>query len=330
MSGWYKQNRDVPDRAWFKEANLVQLYVAIKSLAYVTDGRYHDCIIRRGSCPTTRAELSELTGMKRMTLDRALNKLISYGEIIVKANNRFSVITVCDYDGLYTPDSLFRATDGISNGIASGNTDGITDGNTHLLTIEYKKEEYNNNLISPFSPYRTERENGDEALEIKKLYNKTFDGVLRRWDRLSADMRMKVRACISRFGRQSVDMVFDQVKHEKFSLGENDTGFIADFSFIFKLKNYEAYLGRYELRMKRKQKSQPATVPVASPSVYDEEPQPTDEEKREERRQQLLGCIRLVTENPQSLSRNMLIGAYESGELARLGIDWKPNNNLAI
>ena len=94
------------------------------------------------------------------------------------------------------------------------------------------------------------------ALEIKNLYNKTFSGILRRWDRLSADMRIKVNNCVSRYGRQSVDIVFDQVKHEKFSLGENDTGFIADFAFIFKLNNYEGYLGRYELRMKKGQKPQ--------------------------------------------------------------------------
>ena len=257
MSGWYKQQRNLSERPWFRNSQMVHLYHYLKERAYVTQGMYEGKIIRRGSCPVTRSEMSEMTGMSLRTIDRVLRSLIDCGEIIVNGNNRFSVITVCDYDTYEASESLFGSADGTTAGTTAGTTDGTAVGTTHLLTIEGRRKKEEDSLTSPYSPYKTERETRDVALEVKELYNKTFDGVLRRWDRLSAEMRIKVDTCISRFGRQSVDIVFDQVRHEKFSMGENDTGFIADFAFIFKLKNYEAYLGRSELRKKKSAQSQP-------------------------------------------------------------------------
>lgn len=254
MSGWYKQQRNLPDRAWFKEAALVQLYVTLKSLAYVTDGRYQGTIIRRGSCPTTRADLMDITGLSARTLDRCLKKLVDYNEIIVKGNNRFSMITICDYDGLELDNSLFGEADGIANGIAGGTTDGIAGGTTHLSTIEYKKED---NLITPYSPYKMERETRGVALEVKKRYNKVFDGILQPCIRLTMPTQTMVEECIRRFGMQAIDLVFEQVKAEPFSLGINKTGFVANFQYIFKPNNFQQYLERAQLRQQKKDAPQP-------------------------------------------------------------------------
>lgn len=320
MIGWYKQQRNLSERAWFKDALMVQLYAYLKERAYVTDGRHEGYVIRRGSCPITRSEMSEVTGMSARTLDRVLKKLVSYGEIIVKGNNRFSIITVCDYDGCATSDSLFGTAYGTTDGIAGGTTDGIAGGITHLSTIEYKKEEYKKNLITPYSPYKNERESEDVAFEAKRRYNSIFDGKLPPLIRLTMPTKMMVEECVRRFGRQAIDLVFEEVLATPFALGVNKTGFRANFQFIFKPNNFQQYLESAQLR-RSKQK------PTASGDSVDgasDKPQPTEEDKMEQRRQQLLGCVRLVEENPASLSRNMLVGAYHSGELAELGIEWKP------
>ena len=57
----------------------------------------------------------------------------------------------------------------------------------------------------------------DLALEVKKLYNKTFDGKLPPCLRLSTATRLQVEECLNRFGRQSVDMVFQQIRTERFA-----------------------------------------------------------------------------------------------------------------
>jgi len=251
MSGWYKQQRNLSERPWYKDSTMVHLYHFLKERAYVTEGRYEGQIIRRGSCPITRPEMSELTGMSLRTIDRVLRRLISYGEIIVRGNNRFSVVTVCDYDSYDAQESLFGSTDGITLGTTDGITLGTTDGTTHISTIEGRRKKEDNILVSPYSSYKKEGESEDVALEVKKRYNKTFAGKLPECIRLTMPTRMMVMECIRRFGMQSIDLVFEQILTEPFSLGENKTGFIARFQFIFEPKNFQAYLERANLRKRK-------------------------------------------------------------------------------
>ena len=255
MSGWWKHDRDMFSRPWAKDPKTVSLYDYLHCVAYVNDGRLHGMLIRRGSCLISRKSIMEETGLSDYEVKSRLQKLLDAGEIIVKSTNLGTIVTLCDYDSCRVAEDLFSLNTTNEPPTNHQRTTSQPPANHQPLYIKEGRIK-EDSLITPFSPYKTEREKRDEALEIKKLYNKTFDGILRRWDRLSADMTIKINTCIARYGRQSVDLVFDQVKHEKFSCGDNDTGFIADFAFIFKLTNYEAYLGRYDLRMRKGQKKQ--------------------------------------------------------------------------
>ena len=320
MSGWYKQLRNLSERPWYKDSCMVHLYHYLKERAYVTDGSYEGVIIRRGSCPTTRSEIMEATGMKYMKLDRTLRKLISYGEIIVKANSRFTIVTICDYDSCVMPESLFRTTDEISNEITDEISNEITDETTHISTIE---ERYIDNLISRKTPYKEERERRDVVLEIKKRYNKVFDGKLPPLIRLHEPTRRMVEACISKFGLQSVDRVFEQVLAEPFSLGQNKTGFIANFQYIFEPRNFQQYLERAMFRKNKQQQPEKSVGTFEIPETETQAPK-TEEEKIEEQRQRLVSMVEIVTKNPTSYCKSALMQAYNSGLLNQLGIEWKP------
>ncbi len=252
MGGWYKRQRNIPERPWFKDAKVLQLFDYLEATAYVTDGMFEGAIIRRGSCPTTRPDMMEATGLSYKEVDRCLRVLSSYGEIIVKGNYRFSIITICGYDSLGGQQTLFGTDEGTTKDTTEGTTQGTTEGTAHLLTIE---ERYKDNLITPYSPYKKERERQDVGLEVKKRYNKTFDGILQPCIRLTLPTKLMVEDCVRRFGMQSVDLVFEQIKLEPFSLGQNKTGFIANFQFIFTPKNFQQYLERAQLR--RKKQSEP-------------------------------------------------------------------------
>ena len=257
MKGWYKQTRGLSERPWFKDADCVQLYVYLKDVAYVADGKYDGRIIRRGSCPTTRPEMMEATGLSYKKVDKCLRKLTSYNEIVVKGYSKYSVVTICDYDILQASDGLFDANmerQRYDKRYDKGTADDTTKGTTPPYNIKEERIiEDNNILISPNSPYKKEREMQDLALEVKKLYNKTFDGQLPPCVRLSTATRLQVEECLRLFGRQSVDLVFQQIKTEKFSMGASNTGFIANFTFIFSPKNYQQYLERAKLRQKKQQ-----------------------------------------------------------------------------
>ena len=146
--------------------------------------------------------------------------------------------------------------------------------------------------------------------------------------RLSTSTRIAVEECLRRFGYQSVDMVFQQIKREKFHLGDNKTGFIANFSFIFTPKNYQQYLERAQLaRQKKESQPQKATVPAiqVEPQLSKEEKEAQRDQNRRETLQSLVESLKTLDHKPVWYS--ILVSAYESGELAKYGIDWKPTDN---
>ena len=249
MAVWYKRQRNIPERPWFKDGAVLQVFDYLEALAYVSDGRYKGTIIRQGSCPTTRPDIAEATGLSLKTIDRCLKKLIANGDIIVRGNGIGSVITICNYGGYDNSEGLFGTTDDTTR----DTTDDTTRDTTHLSYIE---ERSNNNLISSYSPYKNERESLDGALEVKKKYNKVFDGKLPPCIRLTMPTRLMVNECLRRFGMQAVDMVFQQILSEPFSLGQNKTGFQANFQFIFKPTEFQKYLERAQLRKKKQEQPQ--------------------------------------------------------------------------
>lgn len=251
MNGWYKQNRDLFDRGWSNDAKAVSVYVYLHCVAYTTDKKLHGQIIRRGSCLTSRKTIMEETGLSEYDVKSRLKILLEAGEIIVKYSNKGTIITVCDYECCNKPDDLFslNSSSQLPNELPSQLPNELP------TSIIYNKKEDNKNNLRINSKMERER-NKALAYEIKEQYNRTFAGRLIEWQRLSEKMIQKVNICILRYGRQSVDLVFDQILHEPFSMGENKTGFQVNFDNIFELDSYEKYLGRYKLRISRKEKPQ--------------------------------------------------------------------------
>ena len=323
MNGWIKLPRSIIDRPWFRDRDgkTLRLYIFLAVSAYSQDQEFQGVKVRRGSCPITRAQMQEGTGLSYKEVHNCLNRLQRLGELIVKGNNKFSVATIVNYEEMKFQNSLFSE---------QGNNHGTTteqqgEQPRNTTPINNKNIEYrNNNLISLNKPYKKERENNSVAYEIKKLYNTTFNGILPPCLRLSTLMRLSCEECISRFGRQSVDIVFEQIRKEPFSMGKgkNRTGFIADFTFIFTPINYQKYLERATLRRQK------AIAPQAITAQPQQNEQPlSKEEKAQRRRQEIIEMVAAVSKDPesyQSYRAKAVMGLYQSGELQRLGITLPP------
>lgn len=244
-SGWYKQQRDLFDRPWAKDAKMVAVYAYLHCCAYVQTGKLHGHLIRRGSCMTSRAAIMEATGLTEQEVKSRMKKLSAFGEIIVKPSNKGNIVTVCDYDSCNEIEDLFSLA--ASNEDTGKDTNEDTTQEPTYIYKRNKKEEY----ISTYSPYN-ERERRTMIKEIQAKYNMMFEGRLPAYTKLYLATQLKVEECIRRFGRASVDLVLEQVDKEPFSLGQNKTGFIANFQFIFEPSEFQKYLERAQLRLKKK------------------------------------------------------------------------------
>ena len=145
MSGWYKHSRNLFERPWAKDAKMVAVYEYLHCAAYVNDGMLHGQLIRRGSCLTSRMSIMDATGLSAQEVRSRMQKLLEYGEVIVKATNIGTIVTN------HQP-------------------------TTNQQPALYIKEDKNNNNIlrSRYTPSKKRESNKELALEIKAIYNKSL------------------------------------------------------------------------------------------------------------------------------------------------------------
>lgn len=304
MSGWYKQWRDIFDRKWAKDPKMVAVYVYLHTRAYVYRGDWHGQTIERGSCPTSRSAIMEGTGLTEQEVKSRMQKLVDYGEIIIKSSNHGTIVTVCDYDVYEVQEDLFGFES--SSQHPANNPAGNQQG-----TSLYKKEGRikEDNLINPFSLYKNERERKMMVKEIQKKYNEMFEGQLPPYMKMYLPTQLKVEECVRRFGRASVDLVLEQVSMEPFSMGHNKTGFRASFQHIFEPSEFQKYLERAQLRLKKESKptgksSGSAIVAIQEPIATRQAPDDYEREMRAAAAKGNAHAMRLVEQWDKDNERN--------------------------
>ena len=98
MAGWIKLHRKMVDWEWYTDAKVFRLFIHLILTVNYEYSRYRGHLIPRGSRVFGRLKLSEETGLSEQELRTALDKLKSTSEITIKSTNKFSIVTVCNYD----------------------------------------------------------------------------------------------------------------------------------------------------------------------------------------------------------------------------------------
>lgn len=96
--GWVKIHRKFQEWEWYDKSEMVHLFLHLLLSANVSDKQWHGMEIRRGQLVTSYESLRERTGLSVRTLRTCLEKLEQTGEITRKATNKFSIVTVCNYE----------------------------------------------------------------------------------------------------------------------------------------------------------------------------------------------------------------------------------------
>ena len=96
--GWVKIHRKFQEWEWYDKSEMVHLFLHLLLSANVSDRQWHGMVIKRGQLVTSYESLRERTGLSVRTLRTCLEKLEQTGEITRKATNKFSLLTVCNYE----------------------------------------------------------------------------------------------------------------------------------------------------------------------------------------------------------------------------------------
>jgi len=102
--GWVKNYRSIEDWEWYKTENMAHLFQHLIRKANHEDRKWQGIDVKRGQVITGRSALAEQTGISEQSIRTCLNRLKSTSEITIQVTNKYSIITICNYDSYQTYD----------------------------------------------------------------------------------------------------------------------------------------------------------------------------------------------------------------------------------
>jgi hypothetical protein len=96
--GFIKHWRKMKDWGWYKIPHMVHLFEHLISEASHSDQEYHGIQLKRGQYICGRKQLCYETGISEQCLRTCITRLKSTNEITVQSTNKFSIITIVEYE----------------------------------------------------------------------------------------------------------------------------------------------------------------------------------------------------------------------------------------
>jgi len=172
--GFIKLYRKLADWGWYRDPNVLSVFIHILLLANWEDREWQGKIIKRGSFITSIEHLSAECGLSVRQMRTVLDKLLYTQEIDKQTTNRYTLITVIKYNDYQEIDKQMT-------------NKRQTDDKQTTTTKEYKnirsKEVKNKELVIK-KIYIPPNLNDDDFIEIANKYKTTLDFVKFQYDKM--------------------------------------------------------------------------------------------------------------------------------------------------
>ncbi len=98
MEGWIKIHRKITKWEWYDDANTFRLFLHLLLMAQHKDTKYRGIELKRSQLLTGRKKLATALKLGERAIRVSLNKLKTTNEITIKATNKYSIITIVNYN----------------------------------------------------------------------------------------------------------------------------------------------------------------------------------------------------------------------------------------
>ena len=107
QEGFVKLPRDITSWRWFADATVLKVYIYLLTQAAFKDTQWKKENLKKGQLITGRKKLSAQLGISESKVRTALANLESTGEIAIKTTNKYSIITLLNWDKTQDRDYFF-------------------------------------------------------------------------------------------------------------------------------------------------------------------------------------------------------------------------------
>lgn len=98
MEGWIKIYPKMTEWRWYTDSYTKAIFLHLLLTANVKDKPFMATMIRRGQVLTSVRRLSDDLDIPEKTVRRKLANLKSTGEIVTESTNKWTIITICNYE----------------------------------------------------------------------------------------------------------------------------------------------------------------------------------------------------------------------------------------
>lgn len=98
MEGWIKLYRQFIKWEWYKDSHTKDLFIHLLLLANHEENQWQGKNIKRGQLITSVNHLAEECGISTQNVRTSLKKLKSTHEITIKTTNKYTLVTIENYD----------------------------------------------------------------------------------------------------------------------------------------------------------------------------------------------------------------------------------------
>ena len=229
MDGYIKIYRSLLNWEWYDDVNTKVVFLHLLLNANWKESKYHGYDVPAGGLVIGLNSLSETLGISVQSLRTALNHLKSTGEITIKSTNKFSVVTIANWE-------KFQGLSDEGNKQINKQLTNHQQTTNKQLTTE---EEYKNIINKEYDI-------------VQNLYNELCPN-LNRCKTLTKPRAELISIILETFTMDDIRDVFTKANNNSWLTGGNDKKWKADFDWVMDINNFvRIQEGRYDFQTGKK------------------------------------------------------------------------------
>lgn len=240
--GFIKLYRKLLDWEWFTDPNTLSTFIYLFLSANYAPQKWHGNVIQRGQLMTNLKKIEEGTGISLQSVRTCLKRLKKSGEITIKPTNKYSIITVCNYDN-------YQCLSDVDDNQPTSNEQ-----SENIQPTLYK--EYNKNIKKEKNTDKANALYAISGLSESKILDTTMEyfnssidknkSGMRKIRSISNDRRRLTLARYKEYGLDGIKQMIDNATTSDFLGNPSDKWHGADFNWLMKPNNFPKVLeGKY-------------------------------------------------------------------------------------
>ena len=115
MDGWIKIHRKILDWEWWDKPEMIKLLIMFICKANIEDKIWHGILIKRGQFISSLDALKVDSGFSIQKIRTCIKRFENTKELTIKSTNKYSIITICNYDDYQVFENDIQQTDQQTN-----------------------------------------------------------------------------------------------------------------------------------------------------------------------------------------------------------------------